>query len=628
MISGRNVPKSVVGILQPISRPIALLIFLVVLDLWTAWSMKLPIRPSDWPLIIAPLAVWVAVVELLSWLFTSPLHPRLRNIIRAGLRLILSLVAIMEHYFFARTGSKLDAQIVGHAFSNISDTNHILFSVANQDIIALAFSALLFFALGEKFGRGPRTAAEFWPKRAMQIQAGIAVLLGCSVILPSPPPPGNLLPQPPLASFISPLVKNQSKEPVITLGELKRSLYAPPSVEKPPARKPNIVLLILESTRADVLGPWARVPTSATPHLDRLAMSGLVADAAYTTVSHTSKALVGILCGFYPRLVTEITEALPDGLPLRCLPEILSDVGYRSAFMQTARGDYEGRTTLVSNMGFDEWRTEDDFRNRGYQRVGYLGLDDFAMLDDVSEWVASSDAPYFLTLLTLTTHHPYTPPGAPQALEPSIEDYRRAIAYGDSFLGALYESLDLEDQENTILIVVGDHGQAFGEHVQLHHNTVPYEEVTRIPLLIHAPRLVESGRVSGQWSQIDILPSLFDILDLRWTGKLPGKSLLSSERHGAVYSFCWYERVCGSMRKGQYKYVHRYGTGAHEVYDLAADPLEGRNIAAELPLETLADLQRDYLTFDASVRRYYEAHRIDSSEAPSKDAAPPVIRWH
>jgi arylsulfatase A-like enzyme len=397
------------------------------------------------------------------------------------------------------------------------------------------------------------------------------------------------------------------------IGTHIESLYEPPSLDsRGAARRPDVVMLVLESMRADVVGPHARPgEPELTPFLDRFAREALVYETVYTTVPHTSKALIGILCGMYPLLVMPIVESVPGQLSVVCAPELLREIGYRTAFMQTALGEFENRPGLVENLGFEKWIVQEDLAG-DYEQTGYFGMDEFAMLEPALAWLAEKKSqPSFLTLLTVSTHHPYQAPGMPEpGGDEAFDGYRRAVQHLDRFAQALYEGMKSTGAlENTVFIIVGDHGEAFGEHGRRQHDAVPYEEGIRVPLLIRGPEwLGRPRRISGLRSHIDLLPTLLELLDVRWSGLLPGLSLLSSDGHESVLVSCWYDDHCLALRKGDLKYVFHYGRGPSEVFDLSTDPSELRNLAGDMPGAMRDVVERRMLTYRFSIDAYHRAN--------------------
>ena len=333
----------------------------------------------------------------------------------------------------------------------------------------------------------------------------------------------------------------------------------------------------------------------------RLAAESVVFETAYASVTHTSKALVGILCGMYPRLEMPITEDLENSLPLSCLPHLLLEQGYRVAFLQTALGLFENRPGLVRNMGFQEAAFQETLDGRNHARTGYLGMDEFAMLEPATQWIAAErPEPFFLTLLTVSSHHPYQVPGQPPPRDPDTApiDYLATVNHLDRFVGAILGGLETAGRaEDTVVIVLGDHGEAFGEHLRMQHDIVPYEEVTRVPLMVRGPvELVgEPRRVGGLRHHTDLVPTVLGLTGVGWSGTLPGKDLFATGGHARVLTSCWFTHTCLGMREKDTKVVFHYGQRKLQVFDLAEDPLELKDLAPSLPPEEVRRWEEEVL---------------------------------
>ena len=403
-----------------------------------------------------------------------------------------------------------------------------------------------------------------------------------------------------------------------TLGAEDYRYDAPRITGARTTRRPNVVLVVLESTRASSTGPYrAGHEPSDTPFLDAIAAQGVVFDTAYTSVTHTSKAMVGLVCGAYPRLEVAVKENEPGGNTLTCLPELLRDLGYRTRFMQSARGDFENFPGLVENMGFDSWMMREQLGGRRYRRVGYFGMDEFALLDPALAWIRSGDEPFFLTVLTSVAHHPYETPGVKplEGRENALANYHRAIRHVDDFLGTFVRKVEEAASGETLFVITADHGQAFGEHKVRVHDRVPYEEGTRVPLVMKGPEwLGEPRRVGGLRQHFDVLPTVLEILGAEWEGLVPGTSLFDPKGHDVVATSCQETRMCMGVRAGDLKFVYRYGQSPTEVYDLAHDPLEKRNLARSFPKALLSKVEARADALTDAVERYWE------SESTTEDA--------
>lgn len=354
----------------------------------------------------------------------------------------------------------------------------------------------------------------------------------------------------------------------------------------------NIAIIILESTRARSMTVYDP-ELDTTPFLADLAGRSTVADRAYAVVPHTSKALVAILCGLEPRLRMPITEALTDGIPARCLAELLGDQGYRSVFFQSATERFEDRPGLVENMGFDDFIPVEMMNTRGYERANYFGYEDAVMLPSSQEWLSDvGDRPFLAAYLTLTPHHDYLAPRRRFGRRDFVEDdelnrYKNTIYYVDQFVRELMEQYQAQGvYEDTIFVIVGDHGEGFEEHGRSQHDNVIWEEGIHVPLMVYDPRRPDGERIAYPVSQIDIVPTVIDWLGFDVEGgSYSGMPIDETHEDRTVFAHCWYERRCMAQVGWRYKYIDHFGRQSPEVYDIIEDPMETRNLAGEMDEE-------------------------------------------
>ncbi|MEC7986034.1 MAG: LTA synthase family protein [Myxococcota bacterium] len=371
------------------------------------------------------------------------------------------------------------------------------------------------------------------------------------------------------------------------------------SISEPEQPKPNVIIFILESTGLKHTSLGTKLDT--TPNLTRLAEEGLWVKDASAIVPHTTKALISILCGDWPQLKTAVPEAQPGGLTPSCLPQLLETNGYRTAFFQPARQTFENRLGLVHAMGFDFFRAKESLNSYRYESSNYFGLDDQAMIDPSIQWLKEGEKPFFITYLTLASHHKYTLPSKIQPKYSGTEErykHLSTVYYVDQVLGNLIERLEKEDlMRNTLLIVLGDHGEAMGEHGRKQHDLILWQEGLSIPMVLYGPDVLEkTGVIEGVRQQIDILPTVLDITDLRVSQGTPkGTSLLKPvPEDRKTYHACWRERRCLGMRLGNIKFIDHYQNKTWEYFDLSTDPEETNNLASEQD-ETILKQYRDEL---------------------------------
>ncbi len=163
-----------------------------------------------------------------------------------------------------------------------------------------------------------------------------------------------------------------------------------------------------------------------------------------------------------------------------------------------------------------------------------------------------------------------------------IGRYRNALLYGDASLGVLIQGLrsrGLADQ--TLWVILGDHGEAFGQHEGNYgHTFFLYEENIHVPLVVAAPGLLHGQtRVRNVTSLVDIAPTTLDLLGLQLQNVYQGKSALNAEPRMALF-FADYSLGLLGLRDGRYKFIYDLGSGRSRMFDLDVDPRETTDIAA------------------------------------------------
>src|SRR5215210_7764085 len=378
--------------------------------------------------------------------------------------------------------------------------------------------------------------------------------------------------------------------------------------------KKNVVLIHLESARARSTTPYNE-DLDTTPYLDTLSKNSLLAEHAYTIVPHTSKAITSINCGIDAHLVREITEAEPGGVPARCLPELLKEQGYNSVWFSSATEHFEDRRELVQNFGYDDFRPVETMETVGFQKSNYFGYEDDIMLQPSRDWIERhKDKPFLATYLGVTGHHDYRPINRYGLKDysnfPALDHYQNEMRYLDFFVRNVmdqYKELGLYD--DTIFVIYGDHGEGFGEHDLFQHDNTIYQEGIRVPLVILDPgRFQEGKRVETLTDQLDILPTIVDLLGYKVRGGIyPGRSLLAPpDKDRKLFFSCFDDYRCLASLKGNEKYIYFFGNQPEEVYDISKDPHEQHNIAGQLSKKELQDKRSQVLAWYSKVNAMYE----------------------
>jgi lipoteichoic acid synthase len=340
----------------------------------------------------------------------------------------------------------------------------------------------------------------------------------------------------------------------------------------------NVVIVILEGIQYRYTS-LANTSDDLTPHLSALAGHGVEFSNTRSSLTHTTKALFALLTGRYPSVSHDIVETVPSANPYASLATILNQqLNFQTAFFQSAKGTFESRPGLVYNLGYDKFWAREDL-NDPNAHIGYLAADEFAILKPITEWIRTLKGGFLLTILCSVSHDPYEVPEwfATPAKEP-LGRYRQVVSYTDRFIAALDGQLaEMGLADNTILCVIGDHGEAFGEHGQMGHERIGFDEALKVPFVFRAPSLAEPGtKITAPASSVDLTPTLlallgFDVAAADFDGN-DALSQLPADRK--VYFSGWIEQSTAGFIRDTYKFIYNPSDKKVFVYDLSTDPDE------------------------------------------------------
>ena len=365
------------------------------------------------------------------------------------------------------------------------------------------------------------------------------------------------------------------------------------------ATRPNIILITLDSIRADRMG-FLGSKAGLTSNLDRLARQSMVFEQAYSQTPLTVVSHATILSGTYPQThrVTEFGARLAPTLPF--IPDLLQVRGYQTAaFVGTIALD--PKNGLAS--GFDRGFTLYDAGFRPPQR----GLEKTSADRAAAQVVARANAwlardlkqPFFVWV------HLNDPQSA------SASPYNAAVAAADAAVGKLIAALRTAKlYDDGLIMIASDHGQSLGAHGEETHGVFLYDETVHVPLLLKFPQNQNAGkRVTARARLVDVAPTILEIAGVPIPSQMQGQSLLRIAKANAdqpVYSISNFpQQAFGwssleSWRAGKYLYIK---APKPELYDLAADPGATHNLAqtSKATLETIAG------QLDAFDRRFSDA---------------------
>ena len=384
----------------------------------------------------------------------------------------------------------------------------------------------------------------------------------------------------------------------------------------------NLVVVTLDTTRADRIGAYRQPAAAATPVFDHLAAEGVLFEQAMSSAPLTLPAHATMFTGGFPPQhgVRDNGGFFLDPGAVT-LAERLASRGYRT-------GAFVGAYVLDSKWGLDQGfeHYADDF---DLSKVKALSLGNVhrradAVVDLALPWLQTvAGQPFFAWLHFYDAHAPYDAP-EPFGSRYAGQPYNGEVAFADAQLGRVVEFLEQRHLLNrTIVVVLGDHGESLGEHDEGTHGFFIYETATRVPFLIRAPFSRTTGRrVASLVRTADLMPTILDLLGpaAGESPSGPGRSLapvmtgdrarLEAEGYAeAMYPLHHYGwSALKAIRDGRYKLID---APRPELFDLEQDPGETVN---------LFDRERDVANRLQRALRAMEA----GFERAAAGAAPPA----
>lgn len=386
--------------------------------------------------------------------------------------------------------------------------------------------------------------------------------------------------------------------------------------------RPNVILITLDTTRADRLGCYGYTQ-ARTPTLDRLAREGTLFENARCQIPITQPSHVSIMTGTNPTYHATLAnlETMPDE-GVTTLAEAFSAAGYRTG---AAIGAFVVASKFGLGRGFQEFYEDFPIVPMGASFIREKPSQE--VIEIARRWIhKNGNERFFLWIHLFDPHIPYLPP-APFDRAYRDRPYDGEIAYMDYWIGQLLDDLaETRLDRRTVVVAVGDHGESLGEHEEDTHAYFLYNSTLSIPLIFWAPgRVPSSVRIPDVVRSVDVAPTILDLAGLAIPGNMQGTSLVGAWDDDSPRvpfplpslsiteefnrSFGW--ATLRALELDGYKYIR---LPTPELYDLASDPKELVNLSTSQP-QRVAEM-------DALLTEIIEETRRD---AP-RPAATPIDR--
>ncbi len=356
-----------------------------------------------------------------------------------------------------------------------------------------------------------------------------------------------------------------------------------------PAHHPrSAVLLTMDTTNLSALDCYGET-RNITPNLAHLATESVVYDQARTTAPVTLPAHASMLTGLYP-----LRHGLRDN-GLEALPQSAVTLAEHAHARGLDTAAFLSAAVLASPFGLDQGFDAYDCPG-GPSTSAALHINERRAPETTRaavQWLRSRDRarPFFLWVHLFDPHYPYEPSSEFATRAPDAP-YLGEVAAMDASIGVIVDTLrDIGALDETLLVVLADHGEALGRNGEESHAMYCYDTTLRIPLLVRHPDGWGAGtRSRAPVSSIDVFPTIVEALELGEAIDVDGTSLFRREppadrgiyfeTYVPLLNYGW-SPLAGWLQ-GDAKLVHG---SKPRFYDLSSDPLETKDILAERPDE-------------------------------------------
>lgn len=342
--------------------------------------------------------------------------------------------------------------------------------------------------------------------------------------------------------------------------------------------KPNIVLITIDTLRADHLGCYG-YKSATSPNLDGFAKEGLLFQNAYAAVPLTLPSHATMLTGLYPERHGIRDNAHFPLTKSEMVQETLKKHGYHTYAIVSAAPLSSG---FGLNRGFDSYHDEFPGAERKADATTDLALQE----------IKTFSMPYFLWVHYFDPHTEYEPPQRYKKKFPGTL-YDGEIAFVDAQIARLLQAIG----QNAMVIITADHGESLGEHGETTHAVFVYNATLHVPLLIRGPQ-IKPGIRKDPISLADLAPTILQLAEIKGApNSFDGASLLAEAKERTLLAESLYAQrnfgyapLYACIRQGK-KFIQ---APQPEFYDLKSDPPELRNLISQSKVNECQQVIRSY----------------------------------
>jgi glucan phosphoethanolaminetransferase (alkaline phosphatase superfamily) len=354
-------------------------------------------------------------------------------------------------------------------------------------------------------------------------------------------------------------------------------LYRVPAVSSSRPQVPlNLVVIVTESVRAFEMG-LAGSGRSVTPNIDRLSREGLVFPNFYFNGTNSTRGRAAIACSLLPDSVGTALFRTQPNLSAQCLPDLLAKAGYETHWISGFDASVSNTKEFMARHGIGIFHDQPGSEFQAPQGANSWGISDGELAAYAVASLRGSREPFYAQILTVSNHAPWQKEFFPIS-EPSIaadgegadyQGYEMGVHYTDYAIGKLLERSRSEPWfDRTIFVVLGDHGawlfpeKASERPLDILDKTEMY---FRSGLVVWSPKWIRPQRILTVGSQIDLAPTLLDVLGVPAPNGFEGASLFDGQPNGGRLAVMMDENSW-HVREGD-RYCYALGQSCFETME-------------------------------------------------------------
>lgn len=353
------------------------------------------------------------------------------------------------------------------------------------------------------------------------------------------------------------------------------------------ARKFNVILVIMESMSYDMFDYSGKVK-NITPYLDSISDKGLLFTNVFTAGIHTYNGIFSTTYGLPALMHTKPTvSSAMSSKKYSGLPNLLHSQGYKNIFFFSHPKEFDNMNSFLPLNDIDTIIDETHYKKD--EIVSCWGVADHTIFNrsiEVLNHLNKENKKFFATILTSSTHSPYTIPKNIDFSSKEEDPLKKAYQYADWAIGNFIENAKKQTWfDSTIFVFIADHGQKFNVIYDMplsYHHT---------PLIIYAPKLIKPQIIKNPGLQIDVTATIMGLLKIPYINNTLGIDLINNKREYAYFSA---DNKIGVVNDEFYLIIHN--NGKEQMFNYKKQSTENiieshKNIADSMKIYTYSMLQ-------------------------------------